>query len=91
MPYLRHDSHSALTVGGGGGGADLAEGAQPGCREADGKVWAPFANARGPLPFGNVSQTAAPVARTAREAEALPKRGNMSDSLPPNPARGFPG
>lgn len=74
MPYLRHDSLSALT-GGGGGGADPAEGAQPGHRAVDGNVWALFANARGPPPFGNVPQTAAPAARTARGGEALPKRG----------------
>lgn len=90
MPYLRHDSLSALTGGGGGGGADPAEGAQPGRREVDGNVWTPFANARGPSSFGNVSQTAAPAARMAREGEALPKRGNVSDSLPPDPSRGFP-
>lgn len=90
MPYLRQ--YSLLDLIDGGGGADLAEGAQLRQHEADGNIWSLFVNAQGLLlfqPFGNVSLAAPPVVRTAWEGQALPKRGNVSDSVPPTPLGGL--
>lgn len=86
MSYLRH--HSLLDLIGGGGGADLAEGAQLGPYDVDGNILSPFVNVQGRLlfqPFGNVSLAAPPVVRTVWKGQALPKRGNVSVSVPSIP------
>lgn len=68
---------------GSGGGADLAEGAQLRQREVDGNIWSPCVNVRDHPLFGNVSLAAPPVVRTVWKGRALPKRGNVSDPVPP--------